>query len=150
MLCLVNGIEMDVPNKLIRIIESKGMIGLGDNAINELDIARADEAAQDICLGQYVVPLSWNRIYFELDDGKRPWWPVGLQSRNLYAVWELTMVDLQGLRKANPQLLHADHKHVLLQLVLFFKLSRRKTGWTSLINLIGAVFDENYQPELKV
>ncbi len=102
MLCLLNGIEIDIPNKLIRTIESKGMIGLGDNPINELDVARADEVAQDICLGQYVIPLSWNRLYFELDDGKHPEWPVGIHSRNLYAAWELTMVDLQGLRKANP------------------------------------------------
>ena len=102
MLCLLNGIEMDIPNELIRTIESKGMIGLGDNAINELDIARADEAAQDIGLGQYVIPLCWNRLYFELDDGKHPEWPIGLHSRNLYAVWELTRVDLQGLRKVNP------------------------------------------------
>ena len=102
MLCLLNGIQIDIPNELVRTIESKGMIGLGDNAINELDVARADEVAQDICLGQYVIPLSWNRLYFELDDGKHLEWPVGIHSRNLYAVWELTMVDLQGLRKANP------------------------------------------------
>ena len=102
MLCLLNGIQIDIPNELVRTIESKGMIGLSDNAINELDVARADEAAQDIGLGQYVIPLSWNRLYFELDDGKHLEWPVGIHSRNLYAVWELTMVDLQGLRKANP------------------------------------------------
>jgi hypothetical protein len=100
MLCVLNGIEIDIPEEVIRITQSKGMVGIAGNTISESDVARVDEAAQDIRLGKHTLPLCWRRLYFELADGEQAEWPVGRQSGHLLVVWELTSADLWGLRKA--------------------------------------------------
>lgn len=101
MLCVLrNGIGIDIPDEVIRTTQIKGMVGVAGNTISESDVARVDEAAQDIRLGKHTLPLCWRRLYFELDDGEQVEWPVDRQSGQLFVVWELATADLWGLKKA--------------------------------------------------
>lgn len=97
---LKNGTEIDIPDSAIAIGEHTGMAGVAGNTITESDVMRVDEAAQNLMFDKGTFPIQWRRLYFELADGTQLEWPVGRQSRQLYAVWELTTADLTGLKMA--------------------------------------------------
>lgn len=101
MLCVLrNGIEIDIPDEVIRTTQIKGMVGVAGNTISESDVAKVDKAAQDLHLGKHTLPLCWRRLYFELADGEQVDWPVDRHSGHLLVVWKLTLADLWGLKKA--------------------------------------------------